>query len=98
KAKAVIDAMVVAIKAGVEPGDIGIVVPYSGHKAQKEESQYNELRKCYSLIIACLMKTSGESVSIQWMLSRETRESLFSSAQSNPIGTAILNSLEIPGL
>ncbi|EER00189.1 hypothetical protein Pmar_PMAR001685, partial [Perkinsus marinus ATCC 50983] len=37
KAKAVIDAMVVAIKAGVEPGDIGIVVPYSGHKAQKEE-------------------------------------------------------------
>ncbi|EER06512.1 conserved hypothetical protein, partial [Perkinsus marinus ATCC 50983] len=43
EAKAVIDAMVVAVEAGMEPGDIGIVVPYSGQKTQIErmlESDY----------------------------------------------------------
>ncbi|KAF4691637.1 hypothetical protein FOZ60_015095 [Perkinsus olseni] len=44
EAKAVIDAMVLAVEAGLDPEAIGIVVPYNGQKSQIEKALESDYR------------------------------------------------------
>ncbi|KAF4676766.1 hypothetical protein FOL47_005187 [Perkinsus chesapeaki] len=80
EAKAVVDALVCAVEAGMDPKDIGVIVPYSGQKSQIEKMLESEYR---------LSREQVRSVSVNTVDAFQGSEKelvLFSAVRSNREG------------